>query len=164
MLLFSCPVLSNSLWPHRLQHTRPLCPSSSPRVCPRSCSLHEWCHPTISSPETLFSICPQSFPASGTFPVSQLFPSDDQNTGVSTTASILPTSIQGRFPLRLTGLISLLAKGLSGVFSSTTVQRHQFFRALPSSRSSSYNCMWPLRLYYTVNITKVDILEIIWSL
>ena len=128
LLLFSCPVVSNSLWPHGLQHTRPLSPSSSPKVCPHSCSLHWWCHPAISSSDTLFSICPQSFPALGTFPMSQLFPSDIQNTGVSTSASILPTSIQGWFPLRLTGLISLLAKGLSGVFSNTTVQRHQFFK------------------------------------
>ena len=82
LLLFSCPVTFNSLWPHGLQHTRPPCPSPSPRVCPNSYSLHQWCHPAISSSDTLFSFCPQSFPASGTFPMSQLFVSDDQNTGV----------------------------------------------------------------------------------
>ena len=135
----------------------------SPRVFPSSCPLHWWCQPAISSSDALFSFCPQFFPTSGTLPMSQLFASDDQNTRASASALVVPMSVQGWFPLRLTCLISLLSRGHSGVFSSTTVQRHQFFRALPSSRSSSYNCMWPLRLYYTVNITKVDILEIIWS-
>ena len=107
----------------------PLCPSASHKVSPSSCPLRQGCHPAISSSDTLFSFCPQSFPASGTFPMSQLFISNEQTTGVSTSASVLPTSIQGGFPLRLTGLISLLSKGLSGVFSSTTVQRHQFFLA-----------------------------------
>ena len=142
MLLFSHPVLFNSLRPHGLQHVRPPCPSSSPDVCPSSCPLHQWCHPAISSSNTLFSFCPLSFPASGTFPISQLFTSDDQNTGAS--ALVLPKSIQGWFPLRMTGLI-LLSKGLSGVFSSTTVWRHQFFGVLPSVQSSSHNCIWPLR-------------------
>ena len=142
LLLFSHPVLFNSLRPHGLQHVRPPCPSSSPDVCPSSCPLHQWCHPAISSSNTLFSFCPLSFPASGTFPISQLFTSDDQNTGAS--ALVLPKSIQGWFPLRMTGLI-LLSKGLSGVFSSTTVWRHQFFGVLPSVQSSSHNCIWPLR-------------------
>ena len=142
LLLFSHPVLSDSLRPHGLQHVRPPCPSSSPDVYPGSCPLHHWCHPAISSSDTLFSFCPLSFPASGTFPMSQLFTSDDQNTGAS--ALVLPTSIQGWFPLRMTGLI-LLSKGLSGVFSSTTVWRHQFFGVLPSLQSSSHNCIWPLR-------------------
>ena len=115
--------MSDSLWPRGLQHTRPLCPSLSPEVCPSSCPLHWWCHPTISSSDALSSFCPQSFPASGNFPVSQLFTADDQNTRVSTSASVHPTSIQGWFHLRLTGLISLLFKGLSGVFPSITVQR-----------------------------------------
>ena len=96
-----------------------------------------------SHPRTHFSFCPQSFPASGTFPMSWLFASDNQNTGVSASASILPMSIQGWFPLRLTSLISFLSKGLSGVFSSTTVRRHQFFGTLPLW-SSSHNCAWPL--------------------
>ena len=126
-----------------LQHATPPCPSPSPKVCPSSCPLHWWCRPAISSSDTLFSFCPQSFPASGTFPVSQLFASDDQNTGVSTWASVLPTSVQGWSPLRLTCLI-LQPKGLSGVFSSTIVRRHQFFGALTSLWSSSHNCTWPL--------------------
>ena len=107
LLLFSCPVMSNSLQPHGLQHAKPPCPSTS-EVCPSSCPLHRWCHPTVSSSDTLFSFCPQSFLASGTFPVSQLFASDDQNTGASASASVLPMSIQGWFPLRLIALILLL--------------------------------------------------------
>ena len=99
-MLFSCPVVSNSLRAHGLQHTRPPCPSPPPKVCPSSCSLHRWCHPAISSSDALFSFCPKSFPASWIFPVSQLFSSDDQNTGVSASASFLPMSIQGWFPLR----------------------------------------------------------------
>ena len=143
-LLFSCPVVSDSLQPHGLQHTRPPSPSPSPTVCPSSCSLHQWCHPAISSSDTLLSFCPQSFPASGTFPMSRLFASGDQNTGASASASVLPMRFQGWFPLRLTGLISLLSKGLSGVFSSTRVWRHQFFGILPSSQSSSHDHTWPL--------------------
>ena len=129
LLLFSRPVMSDSLWPHGLQQARPLCPSPSAKVCPGSCTLHQWCHPAISPSKAVFSFCLQSFPASGTFPMSQLFASDDQNTGVLASTLILPRSIQGRFPLRLTFLISLLSKGLSGIFSSITVQRHQFFGA-----------------------------------
>ena len=129
--------MSDFLWPHGQQHTRPRCPSTSHKVCPNSC--YWWCHPAISFSDALFSFCPQSFPASGTFSMSQLFTSDDQNTGVSTSESVLPTSIQGWFSLKLTGLISLLSKGLSGVFSSTIVQRHQFFGVLPSLWSSSHN-------------------------
>ena len=99
---------------------------------------------SISSSDTLISFCLQSFPSSGTFPMSCLFASDDQNTGASSAALVLPVTIQGWSPLRLTDLISLLSKGLSGVFSSTTVQRHQFFGVLPSLWSSSHNCTWPL--------------------
>ena len=132
LLLFDCPVVSDSLWPRGLQHARAPCPSPSPGVCPSSCSLHWWCHPAISSSDTLFSFCPQSFPASGTFLKSCLFTSDDQNIGASASASVLPVNIQGWSPLRFTGLISLLSKGLSGVFSSTTVRGHQFFGVLPS--------------------------------
>ena len=132
LLLFSHPVVSHSLRPHGLQHTRPPCPSPSPEVCSSSCLLHLWCYPAISSSDPLFSFCSQSFLASGTFPVSQLFTSDNQNTGVS--ASVLPMSIQGWFPL-----ISSLSKGLSGVFSSTTVQRHQVFSAPLSLWSSSHS-------------------------
>ena len=144
MLLFSCPVMSDSLQPYGLQHARPPCPSPSPGVCPGLCSLHEWCHPDISSCDVLFSFCPQSFPALGTFQMCHLFTSDDQNTGASVSASVLPVDNQGCSPLRSTGLISLQSKGLSGVFSSTTVQRHQFFGVLPSLWSSSHNRTWPL--------------------
>ena len=141
MLLFSHPVMSDSFNPMDCSTAGP---SPPPKVCPGSCPLFQWCHPAISSSDTLLSFCPQSFPASGTFPMSQVFASDNQNTGISTSASVFPTSIQGWFPLRLTGLISLLSKGLSGVFSSTIVQRHQFFSTLPSLWSHSYNHMWPL--------------------
>ena len=109
--------MSDSLRPHRLQPTRPLCPSPSSEVCPSSCPLHQWCHPPVSSSDALFSFCPQSFAASGTLVMSQLFPSDEQNNGVSASASIFPMSIQGWFPLRLTGLI-LQSKGPSGAFSN----------------------------------------------
>ena len=134
MLLFSFPVQRfTTPWTAACQASLSL--TISP-VCPSSYPLHWWCHPAISSSDTLFSCCPQSFPASGTFPVSQLFVSDDQNTGVSVSASVLPR-IQGWFPLRLTGLNFLLSKGLSGVFPSTTVWRSQFFSASPSLLLSS---------------------------
>ena len=122
---------------------RQACLSPSPRVCPSLCSLHQWCHPAISSSDALFS-CPRSFPALGTSPVSHLFTSDDQSTGASASASVLPVNNQGWSPLTLTDLISLLSKGLSGIFSGTTVRRHQFFGILPSLESSSHNCTWPL--------------------
>ena len=107
-------------------------------------SIASMSHPAISSSDTLFSFCPKSFPVSGTFPVSRPFASNDQNTGASASASVLSMSIQDRFPLRLTALISLLSKGLSEVFSSTTVRRHQFFGVLPSLGSSLHNHTWPL--------------------
>ena len=125
LLVFSHLVVSDSLWPHELQHTRPLCRSPSPGVFPSSCSLHLRYCPAMSSSDAHFSFCPWSFLASGTFPMSCLFTSDDQNTGASSSASVLPVNVQGWSPLRLTGLISLLSKGLSGVFSRTTVWRHQ---------------------------------------
>ena len=143
-LLFSRLVMSNTLRPHRLKHARPLFPSLSPEVCPSSYPLHWWHHPAISSSDTFFSVYPQSSPASGIFLISQLFKSDDQNTGISASASVLPMSIQGWFPLRLTDLISFLSKGPSEVFSSTTVWSHPFFGTLPSLLSSSHNCTWPL--------------------
>ena len=126
-LQFTRSVASNSLRPHGLQHARPPCLSPTPGAYSNSCLLRWWCHPAISCPAALFSFCPQSFPASGNFPVSWLFASDDQNTGATTSASVVPMSIQAWFPLKSIGLISLLSKGLSGIFSSTTVQRHQFF-------------------------------------
>ena len=128
--MFSCPVMSNPLWLHGLQHARPACPSPSPRACQSSCSLHWWCHSAVSSSDALFSFCPQYFPAAGTIPMNHLFVSGDQNTGISALASVFPVNIQGWCPLRLTGLISLLSKGLSGVFSSSTVWRHQLFHIL----------------------------------
>ena len=125
--LFSCSVVSNSLPPHGLQHTRLPCPSPSPRVCSNSCPLSQWCHPTISSSATPhFSSCPRSFSVSGSFPISWLFSSDDQIIGASASASVLPMNIQNWSPLGWTGWISLLPTGLSRVFSSTTIWKHQF--------------------------------------
>ena len=112
-----------TLWRHGLQHTRTPCASPSPQACSNPCPLSRWCHPTVSSSVASFSSCPQSFPASGSFPMSQLFTSGGQSIRASASASILPMNIQSCFPL---GLISLLSKGLSGFFSSTTVQKHQF--------------------------------------
>ena len=126
-LQFSCSVMSNSLWPHGLQHASPPCPSPTPRVYPNSCPLSQWCHPTISSSVIPFSSCLQSFPASGSFPMSQLFASGGQPIGVSASASVLPMNTQDWSPLGWTGWISLQSKGLSRVFSNTTVQKHPFF-------------------------------------
>ena len=123
--------MSNSLRPHGLRHARLPCPSLSPRVCWNSCPLIWWCHPTISSSVALFSFCLQSFPELRSFPMSQLFASGSQSSGASASALILPMNIQGWFSLGLTGLNSLLSKGLSRVFSSATVQRHQFFSTQP---------------------------------
>ena len=113
--------MSDSLWPHRLKHTRLPCPSPSPRACSNSCPFRWWCHPTISFSVIPFSSCLQSFPASGSFLKSQLFISGGQTIGALASASVLPMNIQSWFPLGLTGLISLKSKGLSIVFSSTTV-------------------------------------------
>ena len=120
-------LLSDSLQHSGLQHARPPSPLPFPEVCPNSCPLHWWCHYAISSSDTFLSFCPRFLPALVSFPVSWLFTSDDQNNGASASASVLPMSIQGWFPLRLTGLISLLLKLLSGEFSSTIVRRHQLF-------------------------------------
>ena len=121
--------MSNSLWLHGLQHTRLPYPSLSPRICSSSCPLSQWCHLTISSSVSLFSSCPQSFQASGSFSVSQLFASGGQSIGISNSTSVLPMNIQDRFPLGSTGGISLQSKGLSRAFSNTAVQKHQFFGA-----------------------------------
>ena len=125
--------MSDSLWPNGLQHTRLPCSSPSPRICPSSCLLSQRGHPTISSPATLFSFCLRSFPASGSFPVTQLFTSGGQSIGVS--ASVLPLSVQGWFSLGLTSLNPLLSKGLSIILSSTTAWKHQFFRAQPPCKT-----------------------------
>ena len=126
---FSLSVVSDSLRPRRLQHTRPPCPSPTPGAYSNSCPLSQWCHPTISSSVVPFSSCLQLFPASGSFPKSQFFGSGGQSIGVSASVSILPMNIQDWFPLGWTGWISLQSKGLSTVFSNTTVQKHQFFGA-----------------------------------
>ena len=126
---FICSVVSDSWWPYGLQHARLPCPSPTPGACSNSCPLSWWCHPTISASVIHFSSCLQSFPASGSFPVSQFFTSGGQSTGVSASASVLPMNIQDWFPLKLTSWISLLSKGLSRVFSNTTVQKHQSFSA-----------------------------------
>ena len=133
-----------TLWPHGLQHARPPCPSLSPWVCLNSWPLNRWCHPIISSSVVSFSSHLQSFPASGSFLMSQFFASGGQNIGVSASTLILPMNIQNWFPLGLTGWISLWSKGLSRVFSSTTVQKHQFFGAQLSLWSNSHIHTWLL--------------------
>ena len=141
---FSRSVVSDSLRPHELQHARRPCPSPTPRVYPNSCVSSRWCHPAISSSVVPFSSCPQSLPASGSFPMSQLFTWGGQSIGVSASTSVLPTHIQDWFPLVWTGWISLQSKGLSRVFSNTTVQKHQFFGTQLSSQSNSHIHTWPL--------------------
>ena len=126
---FSCSVVSDSLQPHESQHTSPPCPSPPPRVYSNSRPLIWWCHPAISSSVVLFSSCPQSLPASGSFPMSQLFSSSEQSIGVSASVSVLRMNTQDWSPLGWTGWISLQYKGLIRVFSNTTVQKHQFFGA-----------------------------------
>ena len=141
---FSRSVMSNSLWPHELQHARPPCPSPTPRVYPNSCPLSWWCHPAMSSSVVPFSSCPKSFPESWSFPMSQLFASGGQSTGVSASTSVLPMNIQNWSPLGWTGWISLQSKGLSRVFSNTTVQKHQFFGTQPSLWIISHIRTWIL--------------------
>ena len=126
---FSPSFVSDSLWPHGLQHVRLPRPSPIPRVCSNSYPSSWWCHPNISSSVIPFSSCLQSFPASGSFQMSQFFTLSGQSIGVSALASVLPMNIQKWFPLGWTGWISLQSKGLSRVFSNTTVQKHQFFGA-----------------------------------
>ena len=129
MFLFSSSVMSNILQPHGLQHVRLPCSSPYREACSNSCPSSQWCHPITSSSVVPFSSHLQSFPASGAFPMSQLFPSGGQSTGASASASVLPMNIQNWFPWGWTGLTSLQSKGLSRVFSNTTVQKHQFFSA-----------------------------------
>ena len=143
-VLFNHSSGSNSLQPHGLQHTRPPCPSPTPRAYSNSCPLSWWCHPTISSSVIPFSSCPQSFPASGSFQMSQLFTSGGQNIGVSASTSVLPVNTQDWFPLEWTGWISLQSKGLLRVSSNTTVQNHQFFRAQFSLQPNFHIHTWPL--------------------
>ena len=124
---FSHSFVSDSLQPHEPQHARPPCPSPTPGIYPNSCPLSQWYHPTISSSAVLFSSCPQSFPASGYFQMSQLFASGGQSIGVWASISVLPMNTQDPSPLGWTGWIFLQSKGLSRVFSNTTVQKHQLF-------------------------------------
>ena len=138
---FSCSVVSNSLQPHELQDARTPCPSPIPRGDSNSCPSR-WCHLAISSFIIPFSSCPQSLPASGSFPMSQRFAWGGQSTGVSALASFLPKNTQDWSPLELTGWISLQSKELSRVFSNTTVQKHQFFSAQLSSQSNSHIHTW----------------------
>ena len=140
---FSHSVMSDSLRPHELQHARPPCPSPTLRVHSNSCPSSQWCHPAISSSTIPFS-CPQSLPASESFPMSQLFTSGGHSTGVSALASFLPKNTQDWSPLEWTASITLQSKGLSRVFSNTTVQKHQFFSAQLSSQSNSHTHTWPL--------------------
>ena len=129
---FSRSVMSNSLRPHEWQHSRPPCPSMTPRAHSDSRPLSQWCNPAISSSVIPFSFCPQSLPASESSPMNQLFPWGDQSTGVSALAAFLPKKSQGWSPSEWTGWISLQSKGPSRVFSNTTVQKHQFFGTQPS--------------------------------
>ena len=140
---FSHSVMSDSLRPHESQHARASCPSSTPGVHSDSCPLSPWCHPAISSSVVPFISCPQSLPASKYFPMSQLFAWGGQSIGVSALASFLSKNTQGWSPSEWTGWIFLQSKGLSTVFSNTTVQKHQFFGAQLSSQSNSHIHTWP---------------------
>ena len=142
---FSPSAMSKSLWPHEVQHTRPPCPSPTPRVHSNSCPLCQRCYPTIPSSAIPFSSCPQSFPASGSFQASQLFTSGGQNIGVSASISVLPVNTQDWSPLGWTGWIFLQSKGFSRVFSNTTVQKHRFFGTQLSSQSHSHIHTWLLK-------------------
>ena len=140
---FNCSVMYDSLQPHELQHTRPPCPSPTPGVYQNSYLSSRWCHPAISSSDVPCSSCPQSLPASESLPMSQHFAWGGQSIGVSASESVLPMNIQHWSPLRWIGWISLQSKGLSRVFSNTTLQKHQFFGSQPSSQSNSHIHTWP---------------------
>ena len=140
---FSCSFVSDSLRPHELQHARSPCPSPTPGVHTNSCPSSRWCHPAISSSVVPFSSCPQSLPGSESFPMSQLFAWGGQSTGVSASASVFPMNTQD-WSLEWTGLISLQSKGLARVFSSTAVQKHQFFGVQVSLWSNSHIHTWLL--------------------
>ena len=141
---FSPSVVSDSLQAHESQHSRPPSASPTPRVYSNSCPSSRWCHPAVSSSIVPFSSCPQSLPESGSFPMSQLFAWDGQRIEVSALASVLPMNTQDWSPLGWTNWTSLQSKGLSRVFSNTTVQKHQFFGAQLSSQSNSHNHTWLL--------------------
>ena len=139
---FSHSVMSDSLRPHELQHSRPPCPSPTPGVHSNSGPSSRWCHPAISSSAVPFSSCPQFLPASGSFPMSQLFAWGGQSTGVSALQTFLPKNTQGWSPLEWTGWISLQSRGLSRVFSNTTVQKHQLY--------TNFHLCWWKQLWYTL--------------
>ena len=139
---FRCSVVSDSLRPQEPQHTRPPCPSPTPRACSNSCPLNRWCHPTISFSVIPFSSCLQSFPESGSFPMSPFCASGSQSIGVSASAPVLPMNIQGWFSLRLTSLSFSQSKGFLRIFSNTAIRRHQFFSAQPSLWSNSHIHTW----------------------
>ena len=141
---FSRSVVSDSLRPHESQHTRPPCVSPTPGAYSNQCPSSRWCHPAISLLVIPFSSCPQPLPASGSFPMSQPFAWSGQSIGVSASASVLPMNIQDWSPLGWTGWISLQSKGLSRVFSNTTVQKHQFFGSQLSSPFNSHIHKWPM--------------------
>ena len=167
--------MSDSLRPHERQHARSPSPSPTTRVHPNPCPLSRWCHPTILYSIIPFSLCPQSFPASGSFQMSQLFSSGGQSAGASaSSSSVYPVNIQGWLPLRLTGLISLQSKELSRVLFSPSVRKHQFFVTQPSEKSNSYihtlsllfslsvlsNSLWPHGLQHA----RLPCSSQIWSL
>jgi len=158
---FSRSIVSDSLQSHEPQHARPPCPSPTPGVHPDPCPSSQWCHPAISSSVVPFSSCSQSFPASGSFLMSQLFASGGQNTVVSASTSVLPMNTQDWSPLGWTGWISLPSKGLSRVFSNTTVQKHQFFSAQLSSQSNFHIHTWPLE---TIALTRQTFVDKVMSL
>ena len=164
---FSCSVVSNSLWPHGLQHARPPCPSPTPRVYPNSCPLSQWCHPTSSSSVIPFSSHLQSFPASGPFQMSQLFTSGGRSIGVSASASVLPMNTQDWFPLGWTGWISLQPKGPSRVFSNTAVQKHQFVSIIKiyfKLCSSSPRTLHEIMQYFSSLSMPMNHLDIVWKI
>ena len=141
---FSRSVVSDSLRPHESQHTRPPCPSPTPGVHSNSCPMSQWCHPAISSSVVPFSSCSKSLPTSESFSMSQLFAWGGQSIAVSALASVCSKNTQDWSPLEWTSWISLQSKGLSRIFSNTTVQKHQFFKAQLSSQSNSHIHTWPL--------------------
>ena len=151
---FSCSVMSDSLRPHEPQHARPPCPSPIPRVYSNSCPSSRWCHPVISSSVFPFSSCSQSLPASGSFPMSQLFTSGGQSIGASVSASVLPVNTQDWSPLGWTGWISSQSKGISRVLSNSTVQKHQFFSAQLSLQSNKRDCQLsaPWCIFYPLDL------------
>ena len=155
--------MSDSLQPHELQNTRHPCPSPTPEVYSNSGPSRQWCHPAMSSSVVPFSSWPQSFPASESFPISQLFTWGGQNIGVSASTLVFPMNTQDGSPKGWTGWISLQSKGLSRVFSNITVQKHQFFSAQLSSQSNSHIHTWPLTTGKTITLTRWTFVDKVMS-